>query len=743
MIGRSRLQARHIWDALFIVALTAICLVGWLSTLHGIGLWAISLTTAAVGMAVVTAIVAFGGNLAFAVIGVTITYYLASGPVVSGLSALNSLSAFGSRIGDSADAWVLLLGTHPPIDATGTVMLAPTAVTLLGAGLAMALAITSDRPGAALPPLAVMFALVLLSGQFEPVTVLGQGLGFGCVALIWVRLRAQRVDEQAHGRDPIRIRRFAAATVMVTAGALLTAALTDPGDADTRLLLRDSVGAYDVAGVRTPLDDYREFIKLPGDPKDNLHKKELFNVAGGAGLRLRFATLTDYDGRHWVAANDTVPDSRVDRYLRISSTIDNPTDGPAQGKEIGLSISPTKHWDRPWVPITGDLQTFNFADDARVETPGNLRFNPVAQSAVLLDDLADQDAYSFVARESDGELEESMTPSSAVDEELFDHAGFVQPAVTAWTVGASTPMEAIFMMAKRLKQVGRYSDGQLPDEVKYTAGQSDIRLGDDFLLANPTVGNAEQYAAAMALLISRYRAPARVVIGAKVPKDGVVKGSDVEPWVEVQIRDGSWKILELNTFMGRKPPDRIFEATPPPRVFPPPPTDAPEDPEDEVEEPKDDELPPISATGDVTHRIDVPWRLLGLLLLGGAVAGVPTLKLGRRRRRLGARRVTSRFAGAWEELVDAAVDLGTPLPPTGTRPSQAAVLVGSRTDSGAVGLAELADVQIFGGEEPKAAQARAYWSQVRAEKGALASAYPLWRRVWAIFNPASLGRGRR
>ena len=90
------------------------------------------------------------------------------------------------------------------------------------------------------------------------------------------------------------------------------------------------------------------------------------------------------------------------------------------------------------------------------------------------------------------------------------------------------------------------------------------------MLATPSVGNDEQYAAAMALMANRLRVPARVVVGAVVPANGVVKGKDVEAWVELRAADGTWQTLETDRFMSRRPPPR--ERDPggqrPERIFP-------------------------------------------------------------------------------------------------------------------------------------------------------------------------------
>ena len=70
-------------------------------------------------------------------------------------------------------------------------------------------------------------------------------------------------------------------------------------------------------------------------PDGNVFRKKLLTVRGApAGTRIRFAALDTYDGTHWAADNDTDPERVDDRFLRLSSTIDNPADGD-RGRDRG------------------------------------------------------------------------------------------------------------------------------------------------------------------------------------------------------------------------------------------------------------------------------------------------------------------------------------------------------------------------------------------------------------------------
>ncbi len=116
-----------------------------------------------------------------------------------------------------------------------------------------------------------------------------------------------------------------------------------------------------------------------------------------------------------------------------------------------------------------------------------------------------------------------------------------------------------------------------------------------------------------------------------------------------------------------------------------------------------------------------------------AVGAVPAYKLLRRVRRRRASRVSVRYVGAWQELVDRARDLGLAVPGRLSRPSQAVAL-----GPPALPLARTADDAVFGSGLASVDSAEAYWASVLEVRGGLGPEVPVWRRWLAPFNPASL-----
>ncbi|MCD4523700.1 transglutaminase domain-containing protein [Nocardioides sp. cx-173] len=728
-------QPFHVWDLVLVFGLTAIALVGWESTFRGPGWWVAGGLAALTGILVAVTVVSARGGVEIVTLVLLIGYYLASGPIVDGTLRLDGLRTLESGVRANAEGWPILLGTHPPIDGSGAVLIAPVLLSLTSAGVGAALALRSTRAALPLVPPTLMLGAVLLLAQPEPVSVLLQGVGYGTLAMWWMRLRGLRVDEAAHGPDPARAWRLVGSVALVVVVALVAGLLASTSQPDERLLLSRRLAPYQVEKLSTPLDEFRHYTRQRGRKEGNVFNAKLFEVEGApTGARLRLAALDTYDGSSWQADNDTDPEREDDRFLRLSTTIEN----PSSGKERRVTVRPTANYTMPWVPTLGAVRAFQFLGSAREDAQSHLRYNPATQTAVMDDGLEKSDAYLFATGVTGGPLKQWMSPSEQLDPELYDQAAFLQPAVDAWAVGTTYPMQALFQVAARLKKVGRYSSGFASWEAIYRPGHAKERLGDDFVLGVPTVGDDEQYAAAMALLATRLGVPARVVVGAVVPRSGTVRGKDIQAWVEVRIEDGSWRTLPTEAFMGHKPPERSEVGRPKLRSFPPLQPQSPEAQEPEAEEPQaeeqEEDLSPDAGAGSG----GVPWRWMVLLVIVLLLSAVPLAKVVRRRRRLAARRVSARYAGAWLELVDRARDLGHPVPAGLTRPAEARVVGGATGDGSLLTLAAEADSRIFGADEPPAADAAAFWALVRDHRSGLAAGVSLRRRIWALFSPSSL-----
>ena len=167
-----------------------------------------------------------------------------------------------------------------------------------------------------------------------------------------------------------------------------------------------------------------------------------------AGTRVRVAVLDRYDGNRWYAANDTSPTDFSDRFLRVSSRIDNPADGEEQ-----LFTFFVRHrWDLPWVPTIGAMQAFEFYDDYASDRLPDLRYNRATDTALLPGGLDLREDYVISAIPVADRLGEKNKPWPTPDTTLQDAAAFLDVPAQAWSLGARTDMQAVFAMADELRR---------------------------------------------------------------------------------------------------------------------------------------------------------------------------------------------------------------------------------------------------------------------------------------------------
>ena len=155
---------------------------------------------------------------------------------------------------------------------------------------------------------------------------------------------------------------------------------------------------------------------------------------------------------------------------------------------------------------------------------------------------------------------------------------FVTPHVQKYAAAQTTPARQLAAVAATLK-AGAWSDGTFAGETEYLPGHYQGRL-QRFLAGKQLVGSDEHYAATFALMASRIGFPARVVLGAVTPTDGVVKGKDVVAWVELQT-DAGWVTVDRTAYIPDRtkhpddnPPDPVSNSqaldVPPPNPAQPP-----------------------------------------------------------------------------------------------------------------------------------------------------------------------------
>lgn len=739
-------------DGLVVVVLSAIAMSGLRDSFSGWEWVAVAALGMAVGLGWAFGLALFRLGPSMVVLTLFIPYVLTAGALALGKWGkwgVPEAETLGDVVQGTWRAWGQLVHTLPPLDSEGTVMLVPYVLAMAAGGLAGSLAVGSPRPTLPAVPLIVVLALTLVLGTAEPFSVLVQGVVFGAVALGWVGHRSARTATSLgslrglRGRLPLGPRRrvwtplsesekrltavSGTRTIAATLCVGLAAALVLPWASSVperpRWVLREALPALDTSKVTTPLTTFRSF--RPAHAPD-VASSVLFRVDGvPTGTLLRIAVLDGYDGTSWYAVPDR-PDVFDDRFVGISSQIAN----PARGKAAQALIEVEHPWLLDWLPVVGHPQSIEFLRDPEHKLRNSVRFNRSTDSALTTASLAVGDSYLVSTVLPTDELKPAMKHYRVPDWEMYDAAGFLDGAVNVMSDRRKEPILRLFQLADWLYVAGRYSDGGAGWESRFTKGHNVARLGKGFVEAPQIVGNDEQYAATMALLAARMTVPARVVVGAAVNGRGEVRGRDIHAWVEVRVKDGSWRRMPTETFMSDTPPDP---------VDPPKPT-WPKKWEHEIrpetpEEAKRRERAEREAEEEAEERRraeeqPVPWWALGFVPLA-FIVGIPGAKYARSRRRSGHVEANVRALAGWAEVVDSATDLGLAVPRR-PRPDQARAL-GVPID-----LAQQADLASFTDQTPQVGAG--YWDRIDEARRTLRTAAPRWRRVVALISPRSLWR---
>lgn len=758
------LPDRHgLADLAFVVALATVALSALATSFTGWSFLLVGLVGVLLSVTVTHLTRAMGWPLVAPVVILAVVFFLLGGPLTlrsMGDTAFLPAGPTLVRLADQAIfGWKDLLTTLPPVDGDGPLLVLPWLLGLLAGLLGTVLAHLHLRRAwltAALPVLGLtaLLVLVIVLGVRHPHSLVLQGGLFAALSLGWLALRSRRASASVYGGTSGWGRLAAGAGLVGLASALaVPASALVLGDDDERAVARAWVEPpFDIGRYPSPLAGFRKYVDLQGrqDPA-NVYDKTLFTIQGApAGSRVRIAALDRYDQMVWGASNDALPGAAADSFQRVSSTIDN----PVEGTPVEATVTIGEGYAGVWLPTVGALQSMRFRTGDPASKAETFRYNLATSTAVVPTGLHEGDSYSFTAVQPDDSLDDATVGSSALGAPP-EGTAFLDGPATQWSQDASDPISRVLAVAEHLRTEGKYSDGVVRSERSYHPGHNLSRLNDQFVNAPAMVGNDEQYAAVMALLAIKIGVPARVVLGAVVPEDGVVRGEHVSAWVELRAADGSWRTLPTETFMSDEPPaEQLPESTepmtgtvvPPPAPIPPP-SDAGDQSDADLKErkaeKKDEEEESETLAAGIPGWVVALARFVGipLLVVAAVLGSIVAAKVLRRRRRRRAASVSARFVGAWRELVDHARDLGRPVPlgPTVTRREQSVCLGSQR----AAGLARRADGHVFGPQLPVAESAAAYWEMVEAERRSMSHAVGRRQRLLAAVNLRSLRPARR
>lgn len=661
--------------------------------------------------------------------------------------ALPTLDVLATLAVGSVHVWKQILTLQAPFVGFDHLMIAPYTAGLVGSVMAVSLAVRVRRYALALIPAGVLllFAIVFSTySAFYPGLV---GAVFALVALGWIAWRREvRRSEDAALVAPsegaeIRGRR----TAMLTTAATLTVAALVGGATATafaggdRDVLRDHVvPPLELHDYASPLSSFRKYVR-DAKAAEGDAGATLFTVTGvPAGAPIRLATLDLYDGVVYAVSGGGGAGSGV--FSRVGREI--PTD--AAGEPVTVSVE-VGELGGVWLPTVGYLTSVTPGEDTADAWTEALHYNTSSGTGVVTAGLATGDTYTFDAIVpavpaddvlSGAQIADITTPSPAVvPTEL---ATLLETVVAS----ASTPLDQL-RAAEAWFQEGYFSHGLEGDS---KSGHSSARESE-LLGGTQMVGDDEQYAVAMALMVSQVGIPVRVVMGFTPETDGgatAVTGDDLHAWVEVPFEDLGWVSFFPTPSEDRIPQERVPEERQKPRVQVAQPPDVPQEP---AELPP---APPVEEAGSTDQPVDLSWlwgslqvagiSLLILALLLGPSIAFAVARARRRRRRATSTTTAGQMGGGWAEIVDSAVDVGAALPSGATRREQADALHGHYPEAGVTVLARRADGAVFGAGDPTPAEVESYWADVDTAVKRIGSAAPWHRRLRAALFPASVIR---
>ena len=653
-------------------------------------------------------------------------------------------------------SWKDLLTVQPPAGIFVGPAIMPFLSALVTTFVAVTIVVRTKRPLWALVPVGVLALLgIIWSSQKAPLA-LPIGLFSVVVGVGWsahVAGRARResgrgiVEFNERTTNPALRRGIGAVTLIALALAVAVPL--------TRLVVTDSHRTVARDYIEPPLNlqEYHspatQFRFLNTTDKDT----DLLTVDGlPEGGRLRLATLDYYDGTViQIAAN-----ANGSGFRHVGTTFfETPT--PADASTVTVRID---GYSGNWVPTIDGVRSLEYTSERASQLADALYFHDRLETALSTVRLARGDSYrvtGVVTRQwSDEELEGRAfaRTTSAADEGVPSE---VADAATEMIGDAAPGIAQVRAIQRTLHDEGFYSDGS--DQLSLP-GHRTSRI-EDFLSADQFIGDDDQYAVAMLLMLRSQQIPARIVMGfhPETPASGPVTmtGKDTHLWVEVPFEGVGWVPFDPTPPRDQVPQTEVPKPKPDPKpqvLQPPdPPQDPAELPPDTFDDSDDDEDGWPAWIGILLAILG--WGVMGILVLS-PIWGLLLFKALRRRRRRTQGSDEERAAGAWEDVVDYATDTGLRVPLGATRLTQARAIDARLEDRRAdipddtgfhrwdeqctdlVSMARSLDSVVFSDAGGQGRGAERSWEIRNEVVAAISGKTPWYRRYWAFLSTRSL-----
>jgi transglutaminase-like putative cysteine protease len=660
-----------------------------------------------------------------------------------GLPTLDGLTALGAGLLTGVPK---MLTVGLPADVVGDLLVPPAVLGAVAGAAAVALTRTASVTAGAVPPLVVFIAgLVLTASSAQPRLALTGAVVLGVLLLLL--LRANRLgaasregidaaDAEAVGVD-LASRRWhstmarvgfgvpvvAAATVLAVLAAWQLPVADGSDRADPRALREHP---YRLTQTLSPLAQVRPQLTGPRRP---LFGVTTSNDSGGDFRpdRVRTAGLETFDGALWTGAEEfAVAGTNLPGFQAL--------DAPAQRVRLVVEVEAP---GQSYLPVVGEPITLE--GGPRTGLDAGVGFDRATATAISAGAATEPYRYTTVGevRPLDAAARQAGPPADVGDAALTalpSRPAWVAELATQIVGDRVTPMSQLLAIEDFLRRQ-TYSEQALPGH-SYGALKR-VLLG----VPADRYGNAEQYAAAFAVLARSLGFPARVAVGYLLRQENregdryAVFTSDAHAWPEVRLAGFGWVPFE--------PTDTGSPFAQPPRS--PDVTLGAADSDQPV-------VPPTRAALDPREPVEVLadlGRAVAALLGAIALLAVLVAAAKRVRRTARARRgpPDRRVVAAWAEVVDDLRAAGLRVPVSRTAAEVAADARRHRSAvAAATAIGSLAPVvtgAVYGLEEPTDATAARAWTLATEARRHIGRSLGLGRRLWLLVDPRPLLPGRR
>lgn len=659
-------------------------------------------------------------------------------------------------------AWKDMLTVGVPVGSANGVLIVPFLSSMIMALVAAVLTWRVRSPYLPLLPVLLLFVTGIAFSTNAAFLTVERGIGLTVLGIAWATFRRDALRRSSTRRVSVNnpqadaatarkasLRRLgmAAAVIAVSVGVTaLSAPLVTAGN-ERKVLRNVVVPPFDPKDYITPLASFRTYVK---DKKDDT----LFVVKGlPRDGRVRLGALDAFNGTNYnMDPNGSGNFNKVGDAESINTLADTSSVVPTNDYAIDISIE-----DYQGYFVPGGRKTTGISfDQGGSQAASGLYFNSGTDTAVTTNGLNRGDSYTVQVSDPVKLEHGQLTQYDFAQVSLPDPLE-VPPVVGSQandlSADAPTAIDRVRQIEAHFQKTGAFSNGLVSEgQLPSVSGHGSARIRN-LLTAKQMLGDDEQYAVAMSLMLRHLGIPSRVVMGfypdPTSPENGAgevkITGKNVHAWVEVAFERVGWVSFDPTPPKDNVPipPDPENKSKPKPQVLQPPPP--PQEPAD---------LPPDSSPDalDADQKKDNPWLFWGALLSALGVALIPLailalplllvalLKSRRRKSRFSAGDPAQRVGGGWSEVVSLATDMGAAVDTRATRRESAAVLAEAfpGSQSATTTLARRADASIFGAGQPSEDEVREYWTIVDGSLKEMTATVGFWRRQQARFSPRSL-----